>query len=110
MKKTITAFDYETTGLKPHAKGQEILCIAVSNGERTVAMMMQDGMRGTLRGYLKSPSTKIAANMKFEEAWSRVILNCPVENWHFDTMLAQHFLDSREGITGLKFQAYVRMG
>ena len=29
------AFDYETTGLKPHAKGHRVVCMSVSNGQIT---------------------------------------------------------------------------
>jgi hypothetical protein len=53
---------------------------------------------------------KIAANMKFEEIWSREILKIRVANWLWDSMLAAHNLDNRQEITGLKFQAYVNYG
>jgi hypothetical protein len=53
---------------------------------------------------------KIAHNMKFEQSWSVNCLRQPVENWAWDTMLASHIIDNRDGITSLKFQTYVHFG
>jgi hypothetical protein len=107
------AFDYETTGLKPHANGHHIVSCAISWGEKTFAFMMDDDRHiSLLSKILKDKrSGKIAANMKFEEIWSRFRLNgTKVENWVWDTMVCGHVLDHRPGITSLKFQSYVRYG
>ena len=53
---------------------------------------------------------KMAHNMKFEETWSVVRLRQPIQNWVWDSMQAAHILDNRPGVTGLKFQVYVRFG
>jgi hypothetical protein len=53
---------------------------------------------------------KCGHNIKFEQAWSEVILGTNVEGWHWDSMLAAHILDNRPNITGLKFQTYVNFG
>lgn len=110
----LTFFDYETTGLKPHAKGHKIVCCAIATRpDHAYAFMMpRKRVEGAaFRTYLKSPKVnKAAANMKFEDMWSNVRLKTPVNKWVFDTMQAAHILDNRPEITSLKFQSYVQLG
>jgi uracil-DNA glycosylase len=112
--RTEFAFDYETTGLKPHAPGHRIVCCAVATSENHAYVFMMPktpNERKPFTDLLKEPLyAKIAQNMKFEDAWSRVRLKQEVKNWAWDTMLATHTLDNRQGITGLKFQTYVNFG
>lgn len=104
-------FDYETTGLKPHRKGHRIVCCSISDGNESVAFPVLPEIIPALKKFLSDPDIlKSAANIKFEGAWSRFILDTKVEGWSFDTMLAGHVLDNRRGICGLKFQTYVRFG
>ena len=64
-----------------------------------------------VEGVIENPKVgKIAANMKYENNWLDVFHGIQVNPWKFDTMQAAHILDNRPGITGLKFQAYVRYG
>lgn len=107
--------DYETTGLKPHAIGHEIVCASITTSkdpEGAFAFLTKNNrVKLLLREVLRDRRIKkIAANMKFEEIWSRVKLRTRVEGWLWDSMLAAHVLDNRPGITGLKFQAYVQFG
>lgn len=108
------AFDYETTGLKPHATGHRIICCSIATSEKhAYVFMMPQTKRERLPfiNLLANPKIgKVAQNMKFEEAWSLVKLNQPVQNWAWDSMLASHVLDNRPGVTGLKFQVYVQFG
>lgn len=106
------AFDYETTGLKPYKAGHRIVCCSICEEDGTsTAFPMSKDVRAYLRRILLSPHIgKIAANMKFEEVWSRICLKCGVKNWVWDTMQAAHVLDNRRGITGVKFQAFVQFG
>jgi hypothetical protein len=48
--------------------------------------------------------------MKFEERWSAAKLGVRVRNWWWDTMQAAHWENPIDGITGLKFQAFARLG
>lgn len=109
-----TAFDYETTGLKPHASGHKIICAAVADSENHAYVFMMPISRAERKpftDYLINPNiAKVAQNMKFEHAWSRVRLGAEVKGWAWDTMLATHTLDNRSEITGLKFQTYVQFG
>ena len=111
---TDIAFDYETTGLKPHAKGHKIICVAVAispDEVYTFKMPEKPSARAPFIRLLQNPKIgKIAQNMKFEQTWSMVRLKQSVQNWVWDTMLATHQLDNRPGVTGLKFQTYVNFG
>jgi len=106
------AFDYETTGLKPHRKGHDIKCVSIcTEAYRSVAFPMLDEIRPVFKKFLRDPDIwKVAQNLKFEEAWSRVILGQEVAGWLFDTMVGSHILDHRENITSLKHQVYRRYG
>ena len=108
------AFDFETTGLKPHnTTMHEVVCMAVCNRpDKAFAFMNPKGgeQRRNIRMFLKSNVGKIAQNMKFEHTWSQNLFNLEVNNWVWDTMLATHVLDNRPDVTGLKFQSYVQFG
>jgi uracil-DNA glycosylase len=108
------AFDYETTGLKPHAEGHRIVCASVAYSPGHVYVFMLPEKRKDLRPFielLKNPNIgKIAHNMKFEETWSVVRLDTPITNWQWDSMQAAHILDNRQGVSGLKFQVYINFG
>lgn len=108
------AFDYETTGLKPHAEGHRILCCAVADSENHVFVFMMPRTKAGRKSFidlLANPRIgKMAHNMKFEDSWSVVRLNQTVESWAWDSMLAAHVIDNRRGCTSLKFQTCVQFG
>ena len=112
--KSTIAFDYETTGLKPHKEGHRIVCVSVATGENHAYVFMMPKSRRARQPFvdlLINPKIyKIAANMKFEETWSKVRLETSVKSWLLDTMVMGHILDNRKYITGLKFQTYVQFG
>lgn len=104
------AFDYETNMLKPDNDRSYILCCSVSDGKVTIAFPWDKTTEEAMRVLFKSPTPKIASNMKFEERWTRCKLKCRVRNWDVDTMLLSHVLDNRKDITSIKFQAFVKLG
>ncbi len=110
----LVAFDYETTGLKPHAKGHRIVCASVAYKEAHAYVFMMPKDRRFLEPFLRflrrEDIYKVAHNMKYEEAWSVVQLGCPVCSWAWDTMQAAHILDNRPNISGLKFQTFIQFG
>jgi uracil-DNA glycosylase len=110
MAGSLFAFDYETNCLKPEYKGAEIVSCAMSNGTKTFAFPWSARTAESISTLLKSTAGKIASNMKFEERWTRHFLGHRVRNWDWDTMLAAHLLNNREGVTGLKFQTFVLLG
>lgn len=111
----LMAFDYETTGKKPHRKGHKILCMSIATSyDNSVSFPFLSDNPEFLRYIqliLTNPKIrKIAANLKFEDTWTRVILGYKVQGWYWDTMINAHVLDNRRGITGLKSQSYLRWG
>jgi len=107
------AIDYETTGLKPHAEGHRILSCAISTeDDKAFAFPMESRrVRGAVGKVMANPAIpKVAANIQFENEWSRVCLGVETLGWEWDTMLAAHVLDNRPHISSLKFQAAVRWG
>ena len=108
------AFDYETTGLKPHAPGHRIVCASVADMSDHAYSFMMPQKRSERQPFIdliKNPKIgKIAQNMKYEHTWSMVRLQTEVQNWVWDTMLASHIFDNRVGVTSLKFQVYVQFG
>lgn len=104
------AFDYETTMLKPESSKAKILSCSLSDGHRTIAYpMVGDAIEATKR-FLNSNIPKIAANMPFEDRWSRKKLGVIPRNWYWDTLLGAHWLDCRKGIVSVKFQSFVLLG
>jgi uracil-DNA glycosylase family 4 len=107
----LTAFDYETTHLKPESEGARIVCASLSwEGKQTIAFPWVEPAISAMKEFLVSDSPKVASHLKFEHRWSQCKLGVRVRNWAWDTMEAAHVLDSRPGITGLKFQALVNLG
>lgn len=111
VKKEPTAFDYETTMLKPDHPQAEIICVSLSDGDETVVFPFRRDVRRPLFHFLFDADVpKIASNTKFEDRWSKRILGVDVKGWWHDTMLAAHVLDNRGGISSIKFQAFVLLG
>jgi len=107
----ITAFDYETSGLKPYVKGHFIYSCSVYFKGVSYAFLMSDDIVPALRKYLLSEKAKkIMANIKFEIKWGREILKCNTNSVIFDVCLAPHILDNRGGISSVKFQSFVQLG
>lgn len=108
----MVAFDYETNMLKPDSDRAEILCCSLSNGTDTIAFPWVGKVKEQMSTFLKSSIPKVAANLKFEDRWTRKMLGHGVTNWlgGWDTMLGAHWRDCRHGITSLKFQAFVLLG
>lgn len=115
IQSQFVAFDYETTGLKPHSEGHKIVCASVAVSENEVYTFMMPTKRSLQQPFIdllvNKNVGKIAHNMKFEHTWTRNTLHGTIVNpWAHDTMLGAHVLDNRTGITGLKFQTYVNFG
>lgn len=120
----LIAFDYETNCLKPYGKKARLYCVGIADGpNHAVAFTIKERETKLLfRKVMRNKRIrKIAANMKFEETWTRVKIKTKVLGWIFDTVLAAHIEDQRgggggkgedrsSGTTSVKFQACVRLG
>lgn len=109
-KITPLAFDYETNMLKPYHSKARILCCSMSNGEYAIAYPMIGKALEMTKQFLRSDIPKIAANLPFEDQWSRKILKTIVRNWRWDTLVGAHWNDCRHGIVSVKFQSFVLLG
>jgi hypothetical protein len=76
----------------------------------TIAFPWRGKAREAMGELIRSPVPKIAQNLKFEQRWTMKEFGHGVRNWCWDTMLAAHTMDNREGICGLKFQAFALLG
>lgn len=108
----LIAYDEEGTCLKPEYEGGEtVSASACWQGEWTISYPWLGEAIDATRALLHSDNCRfIASNMKHEERWVRRRWGRPVRHWAWDTMLAGHVLDNREGVTGLKFQSFVYLG
>ena len=105
------AIDYETNMLKPDGSDARIVCAGICQaGDATIAFPWSSQIATAMKKFVQSPIKKIAANMKFEDRWTRAILGCSVRNFVWDTMQAAHVLDNRPEISGVKFQSFARLG
>ena len=104
------AFDYEANCLKHEYVGAEIKSCSMSDGKTTFAYPWTEKTAQDTSVILKSRIPKIASNAKFENRWTKHFLGHNVRGWWWDTMLAAHILNNNTGVTGLKFQAFVKLG
>ena len=117
---TRCAFDYETTGLKPHAKGQKIICASIADSVEHVYVFMllnkkmepisEKKLKPFRKFLINKHIPKVAQHIKFEHGWTLHKYKVHVKGWAHDTLYWTHILDNRTGVTGLKFQAYVCFG
>lgn len=113
----IFAFDYETTGKKPHRDGHEIYSVSISNGIFGWAFPYFDdnSFRKMWLKLLSSPVKKIAHNAKFEATWTKIRGGAHntegiwPENIVWDTMLGMTIMDNRKKCN-LKFGLYSILG
>lgn len=110
----MVSIDLETTGIKPHRKGHRIVCASVAYDEdNCYSFLLPDGRKEKqpfIDLLINLNIKKMAHNMKFEHTWIKERLRVEVVNWYFDSMIAAHILDNRQGICGLKFLSYVMLG
>jgi len=112
LKAGLMEFDFETTGLKPQKRGHRILCCSICyKAGDSICFPITPVTVPPLKTLLTNPNIgKMAHNMKFEDIWSSVILECDVNNWAWDSMIAAHLSDNRAGTKGLDFQGLVHFG
>ncbi len=105
------AFDYETTTKKPESPHARIVSCSFSDGTTTLAFPWHGpAIIEAMKLITDARYPKIVSNLDFENRWTRRIMKVPVRGWGWDTMNSAHVLDSRGGITGIKFQSFVRLG
>lgn len=106
----LLAFDLETNGIKPDAGCMNIHTCAVSDGETAIAYPWQGEAVDATLEFMRSGSPKVGHNAKFDTRWIRKHLGVWVKNLVWDSMLAAHVLDNRQGTKSLKFQSFALLG
>lgn len=116
------AFDIESNCLKPESrplKGEDktlkpkiyygSICF---EGHDAIAFYWTPRIAEAMKRFVTSDNIKIVlANLKMERRWMQRILGVRIKHIIWDTVLASHVLDNREGGTNsLKFQMYVTFG
>jgi len=110
-RKATIAFDYETTGLKPHREKHHIRTVAVAVSPKLAYAFPLDGIEADwLKILWNTKIRKIAHNLQFEDTWGHTVGNAQTVGWWCDTRLVAHLLDGRRKATSLKFQAFIRLG
>lgn len=105
-------FDYETTGIKPHAEGHRIVCASVGWEDQCAVMPMfpDHTFRESWKALMLDPMvSKGAHNAQFEAMWTYHYLGYWPVGWSFDTCLDAHVLHNTRP-TSLKFETYTRLG
>jgi len=110
-KKPAITLDFETTGLKPQAKGHKILsCSITYKRNQAFAFPILDEIKPLLRKVLEDRQIKkTAAGVKFEKRWA-TLLDCRIKGWKADVMIDGHIRENRRGTSSVKFQGYVHFG
>lgn len=117
---TLIAIDFETTGLSMYKEGHSTVSFAWANAHGAYAVPVQhpsytlqeqEVIMGLVRKVLsKRKIKKIVQGITFEYPWTIEQIKAVPRSFFWDTQLATHVLDNRSGITGLKFQSFVRWG
>jgi uracil-DNA glycosylase family 4 len=105
-------FDFEATGLKPHAQGHRIVCTSLAVNDKAFAFpMFEDaGFHRALEALLTDEDVgKVAHNAQFEAMWTKQILGYWPDGWAADTCLDAHVINNTKP-TSLKFEVYTRLG
>jgi len=118
------SYDYEASNLKPYyGEGQKIWSVAICDRITQISTAFPLEYTGhftstqiallkfLLRKLFRTVRIlKIAHNLPFEDMWTRAIIKCAVQGWHWCTMNAAHVIDCRPHYSKLKFQGYIHFG
>jgi len=106
----IYAFDYETTGLKPHADGHELISMSICSGAVSYAFLITEKIKPYLKAWLENENIKKCAhNLMFEDSWSYVRADADIKGWTWDTILGAHCLNNNKP-TSQKFLVFSKFG
>jgi hypothetical protein len=113
----LATIDWETTGLRPQAKGIDLISASVTSeftdGIHTIAFLVPETktFAVTMKRFLSSNQIKLTAhNIAFEKAWAMWEFSSSIPNMFWDSQMMAHLLDNRSKITSLKFQTCVNFG
>ncbi len=94
----IICIDLETSGLKPYKQGHKIICISITDKNKTIVFNKDFDK---LKNILETKKV-IAHKITFENDWITHIWKINIKNWFWDTKICHHILDNTDK-TGLKY-------
>ena len=116
----LITFDYESNCIKPEGANSKLVCASFcihdpeTDRTESTAFVISDGFEwqhDVLYSIFSNPKTKFCAhNVKMEYGWTKRFYGVDIKNWEHDPMISAHVLDNRDGITGLKFLTYAKLG
>lgn len=104
------SIDFECDRLKPDHPEASIVSCAICKDGKAISFPWCGEVVEEVGRFCFSKLPKIGYNIKYETRWSKRIFGHGVRNWIWDGMIGAHVLDSRSGVTSLKFQAFVLFG
>lgn len=116
-----SAVDFETSGVTPFVQGHRTFTVAITlenyltytfpiDYPNAWSKVDHEYVKDCLKDYLEGSNPKIAHNSQYEATWTKQVIGVYPNNFDWCTMVTQHLVDNRSGITGLKHQAFVRYG
>ena len=113
--KPVIAFDYETTGKKPFAKGHDVVSLGIAmDGHAWSFPLMGKQWNGVRKLWAEiledSDIHKVAHNTAFERMWSEKIFGVDPSGWVCDTCVLAHVEDCRPSYSGLEVLSYLKLG
>lgn len=120
LESNTVAFDYETTGIKPHRKGHKIVSASIAfiskEGDPwepkvyAFPFFEDEEFRDAWKELMTNPKIgKIAHKLDFEAMWTNEKLGYWPVNWEWDTCIGAHCINSKQD-TKLKFHAFTEFG
>jgi uracil-DNA glycosylase family 4 len=108
---TVLAYDYETTGIKPHRKGHKIISVSVCfKGKSYAFPFFEDDLFKQLwKELMLSGVKKIAHKSDFENMWTNNQLDIFPANYKWDTCIGAKCLSNKKP-TSLKYLTYINFG
>ena len=118
------SIDYETTGIKPHRDGQEIVVASMAwhgaNGTHAFGFKWDGENKDLVDAWHElfregTPVRLIAHKADFETCWTHFragLHNSETDwptNWDWDTCIGAHVINNNQKV-GLKFHTYVELG
>jgi len=130
-EKPLSAYDWETSAIKPYDSDQLIWSCAIATERGSYAFPIHypsgsfypkkgsdfywdkhlEEVEDLVSWYINDPEMKkIAHGSKFETTWGTTVLGKETRGIECCTMTRQHVLDARKKFCGLKFQLFIRYG
>ena len=106
------SFDYETNTLKAYNNNSKVVTVAFCTDSKIAySFYLTEKNKVYWKRIMESKKIdKIIHNAKFELMHTKQNIKANINGKIWDTQLATHIINNKQGITSLKFQSYVNLG